>query len=238
MRTSIICAHPDDETFITSFIQLAIQKGHDVDLVTLTKGEYGTMNPSLKGSKIAQIRVREFQNAADSYGIPKKNVIFLGLVDGDVTLDKAMNVLRKYLLERKPDIIYAPEYSFSIYVHPDHLNTGKALCLLLKHEFSSPRPILFVYHSFKNRAYLPAPMHSKAFKIHASQVQVIVFLFPLFWIYKLMNCFFNSRRFGFMEACRRVYFTKKIKVTFFDKFFSAAASLGKFFFKAWSPSED
>ena len=238
-RYSFICAHPDDETFVESFIRFAAQQSDaDVELVTMTKGEYGTLDPALKGEELAKIRVKELQNAAKMYGIPKKNVKFLGLIDGDVTLEKAMNVLRKYLHERKPDVIFAPEYQFSIYVHPDHLNTGKAVCLILKHEFNPPRPQLFVYHSFKNNIYLPTSMHSKAFQAHQSQIQVIGYLFPFFWLYKLFNGFFGRRRFQFMDASRRVMFEKKIKITFLDKLFYAAASFGKFFFKAWTPETE
>ncbi|NVM54311.1 MAG: PIG-L family deacetylase [Candidatus Helarchaeota archaeon] len=237
-RYSFICAHPDDEVYVESFIRLTVQRGHDVELVSMTKGEYGTLNASLKGEKLGKIRVKEFQNAAESYGISKDKVKFLGMIDGQVTVQKAMKALRKYFQKRKPEIIFAPEYTLSVYVHPDHLNTGRAICLLLKNEFTSPRPRLFVFHSFKNNVFLRSTMHTKAFQAHQSQIQVIGFLFPLFWLYKLMNGFFCCRRFMFMEACRRVSFKKKIKITFLDRIFHAAASFGKLIFKAWSPGEN
>ncbi|MHA1275977.1 MAG: PIG-L deacetylase family protein [Candidatus Helarchaeota archaeon] len=236
-RVSIICAHPDDESFISSFIHLAVQNGHDVELVSMTKGEYGTLDRHLKGDKIAAIRVREFEAAAELYGIPRTHVHFLGLIDGNVTLKKAIIALQKYLLNRKPDIIFAPEYTFSIYVHPDHLNTGKAVCLLLKEAIILPRPKLFVYHSFKNSIYIPTKIHSPSFEVHRSQIQVIVYLFPLFWCYKLLNGFFYYRRIFPMDACRQVLFNKKIHISFLDKLLYAAASFGKFFFKAWAPED-
>jgi N,N'-diacetylchitobiose non-reducing end deacetylase len=239
-RYSFICAHPDDlEMFTGMFIRLAVKQGQDVEIVSMTKGEWGTMDPSLKGSKLASIRVRELEHAAQLHGVPSHKIKYLGLIDGNVTLSKAVKVLRTYFKTRKPDVLIVPEYSFSVYVHPDHLNTGKATCLLLKREFRSPRPLLFTYHSFKNNTYFPTQMRAtgKAIAAHKTQVQVIVYLLPFRYLYDLMNGFFYCRRFRFMESARRVYFTKKIKISLLDRLFSAAFSLGKFVFKAWSPND-
>ena len=238
-RYSFICAHPDDlEMFTGSFVRLAVQKGQDVEIVAMTKGEWGTMDPSLKGEKLARIRVRELEQAAQLHGVLPNKIRFLGLIDGDVTLPKAIAVLRSYFEARKPDVIFVPEYSFSVYVHPDHLNTGKAACILLKREFRSPRPLLFTYHSFKNNIYLRTKMRAtgKAIAAHKTQVQVIVYLLPFRYLFDLMNGFFYCRRFLFMESARRIYFTQKITISFLDRLFSAAFSLGKFVFKAWSPA--
>jgi LmbE family N-acetylglucosaminyl deacetylase len=238
MRYSFLTAHPDDETFIGMFIRLAVKKGHDVEIVSLTKGEYGTLDAHLKGEKVAAIRVVELQNAVKLYGVPREKVKFLGLIDGNVTLPKAMKVLRTYFQQRKPQVIFAPEYTFSIYVHPDHVNTGKAACLLIKQNVLSPRPLLFTYHSFKNSHYIRTSIFatSRALEKHRSQVQVIVYLYPLFWLYSIFNGFFYCHRFLFAESIRRVFFEKKIRITFLDRLFYAAASFGKFFFKAWSPN--
>jgi LmbE family N-acetylglucosaminyl deacetylase len=239
-RYSFICAHPDDlEMFSGMFIRWAVQKGHDVEIVSMTKGEWGTLDPRLKGDKLAAIRVRELAHAAQLHGVPAHKIKYLGLIDGDVTLPKALKVLRSYFEVRKPDVVFVPEYSFSVYVHPDHLNTGKATCILFKREFQSPRPLLFTYHSFKNNTYLPTQMRAtgKAIAAHKTQVQVIIYLLPFRYLYDLLNGFFYCRRFLFMESARRIYFTKKIKISFLDRLFSAAFSLGKFIFKAWSPIE-
>jgi LmbE family N-acetylglucosaminyl deacetylase len=238
-KFSFICAHPDDEMFVRSFIQAAVKKGHDVEIISMTKGEYGTFDPTLKGERLAAIRVIELQNAAKLYGVPKEKVKFLGLIDGRVGLQDAINALRQYFLKRKPNVIYVPEYNFSIYVHPDHLNTGRAACILLKREIS-PRPLLFTYHSFKNTLYNPIHLFSsvQVIKAHKSQIQVIIYLVPFFWLYSLFNGFFCCRRFLPMEGTRRVFFKKKIKISFLDTLFSAAASFGKFFFKAWTAPKD
>ena len=55
-RYSFITAHPDDETFVTSFIRLAVRQGHDVELVSMTKGEYGTLDRELKGDSVVICR--------------------------------------------------------------------------------------------------------------------------------------------------------------------------------------
>ncbi|MHA1382552.1 MAG: PIG-L family deacetylase [Candidatus Helarchaeota archaeon] len=238
-RYSFICAHPDDlEMFVGAFIRHAVKKENDVEIVSLTKGEWGTIDSKLKGKKLARIRVRELQNAAKLHGVPKNKVKFLGLIDGSVTVKKAKDVLRKYFKERNPDVIFVPEYNFSIYMHSDHINTGKAACLLLKNEFTSPRPFIFAYHSFKNNVFIKTNMRStgKALAEHKTQVQVIGFLLPFRWIFNLYNGF-TYRRFMFMESCRRIFFKKKIRITFFDKILHAAFSLGKFIFKAWIPKE-
>ncbi|MHA1377315.1 MAG: PIG-L deacetylase family protein [Candidatus Helarchaeota archaeon] len=239
-RYSFICAHPDDlEMFVGAFIRHAVKKGHDVEIVSMTKGEWGTMDPELKGEKLSKIRVQELYNAAKLHGVPKEKIKFLGLIDGAVTVNNASIVLRKYFNERKPDTIFIPEYNFSIYVHPDHINTGKAACILLKKKFTSYRPLLFAYHSFKNNVFIKTNMRAtgKALAQHRTQVQVIGFLLPFRWIFNLYNGF-NFRRFIFMESCRRVFFKRKIKITFFDKVLHATFSLGKFVFKAWTPKNE
>lgn len=235
-----LCAHPDDlEFFCGMFIRSAVNKGYDVEIVSMTRGEYGTLDPTLKGTKIAKIRSKELQSAAELHGVPKHKVKFLGLIDGNVNLKDTKAVLRTYLQKRKPDVIYAPEYTFSVYVHSDHLITGTAVCLLLKHGLLTPRPKLFVYHSFKNNTYIRCDLRAtgKALAIHQTQVQVIGYLYPLRWIFNILNGFFYYRRFLFMEGVRRVFFNKKVKVTFLDRFFHALYSIGKLVFKAWSPND-
>ena len=238
-RYSFICAHPDDlEMMVGAFIRHAVKKGHDVEIVSMTKGEWGTLVPELKGKKLAKIREQELLNAAKLHGIPKHKVKFLGLIDGEVTVLSAVKALRKYLRDRKPDSIFAPEYTFSTYVHSDHINTGKAACILLKKEFTSPRPLMFAYHSFKNNVFIRTNMRStgKAIAEHKTQFQVIGFLLPFRYVLNLYHGF-HYRRFMFMEACRRVYFNKKIKVTLKDRILHAAFSLGKFVFKPWKPGD-
>ncbi|MFX1450441.1 MAG: PIG-L family deacetylase [Promethearchaeota archaeon] len=238
-RYSFICAHPDDlEMMVGAFIRHAVKRGHDVEIVSMTKGEWGTLIPELKGKKLAKIREQELKNAAKLHGIPENKVKFLGLIDGDVTVLKAMKVLRKYFQNRKPDIIFVPEYSFSTYTHEDHLNTGKAACIVLKNDFKSPRPLMFAYHSYKNNLFIRTNMRStgKAIAEHKTQFQVIGFLLPFRYVINLYNGF-HYHRFMFMEACRQVFFDKKIKVTFWDRILHAAFSLGKFVFKAWKPGD-
>ncbi len=236
-RYSFICAHPDDlEMMVGAFIRHAVNKGNDVEIASMTKGEWGTLIPELKGEKLAKIRERELQNAAKLHGIPKNKVKFLGLIDGNVTVPKAIKVLRKYFKDRKPDVIFVPEYNFSTYVHEDHLNTGKAACILLKKEFESQRPLMFTYHSYKNNVFLRTNMRStgKALAEHKTQFQVIGFLLPFRYLIDLYHGF-HYHRLMFMEACRQVFFNKKIKVTLWDRILHAAFNLGKFVFKAWKP---
>lgn len=239
-RVSFICAHPDDlELMVPSFIRFAVKKNYNIEIISLTKGEFGTFDKNLKGKKLASIRVKELQNASRLHGVPKEKVKFLGLIDGGVTIPKAIKVLRKYLQNRKPDIIFVPEYNFSVYVHSDHINTGKAACILLKKEITSPRPILFTYHSFKNNGFIRTNMRStgKAIKEHRTQFQVIGYLLPFRYVLDLYNGF-HYRRFMFMEACRRVFFDRKIKISLYERILSAAFSAGKFVFKAWTAPEE
>lgn len=234
-RFSFILAHPDDEIFVVRFIELAVKNGHDVEIASMTKGEYGTMNPSLKGKKLARIRVQELQDAAKAYGLHKNRVKFLGLLDGNVTLKRALKTLQEYLQKRKPDVIFAPEYDFSVYVHPDHLNTGKATCILLKKGKISPRPLLFTFHSFKNNIFIKSTFGTpmKTLKAHKSQFQVIGYLIPLLYLYNLLIGFLQYHRFMFVQACRRIFFEKKLHLTFLERIFHAAFSIGKLIFKPW-----
>ncbi len=239
-RYSFICAHPDDlEFFCGMFIRSAVKKGHDVEVVSMTRGEWGTLNKSFKGKKLARIRSKELQDAAAYHGVPKNKVKFLCLLDGRVKMKEATMALRKYIKKRAPNVIFAPEYTFSVYTHSDHIVTGRATCFLLKREFTDPRPKLFVYHSFKNNLYIRCDLRAtgKALGIHQSQVQVIGMLYPLRWIFNILNGFYYYRRIIFMEGARRVFFDKKIRVTLLDRLFYAFYNIGKLIFRAWTPED-
>jgi len=203
----------------------------------MTKGEYGTFDPHLKGLKLARIRMQELRAAAKTHGVPPQKVKFLGLLDGGVSPQKAIKALRKYFQTRKSDVIFTPEYLFSVYAHSDHLNTGLATLYLVKQEFPAPLPLLFTYHSFKNTHFLKCDLKStgRALKIHKSQVQVIGYLYPLRWMNNLLNGFLHCRRLIFMEACRQIFFNRRISVSFLDRIFYSFFCLGKFIFKAWRP---
>ena len=241
MKLLFIAAHPDDlEATISEFLRLVArrQDKHEILIACMTKGEYGTMDPNLRGDKLANIRIKEYLGVLGHYGLSKRNLKFMGLIDGGVTIKAAKNKLNSLISKFKPDILIAPEYQFGVYHHSDHINTGKTALNILKNMPEKDRPKFFVYQSFKNTHYFPAEMKFtlKVLKAHESQFQVIGFLYPMLFLFQLINGF-HFRRAMWAQALRKIYFNKKIKLTFIDRLLYHLFKKGELIFHAWVEEE-
>ena len=119
-----VFAHPDDEAFGTGgTLARYAAEGHDVYLVTATRGEAGGIaEPTLATpSNLPFIREQELRCACDIYGIHPP--IFLDYVDGQLPIvhqGQAVGKLVRLIRELGPEVLitFGPD---GIYGHYDHI---------------------------------------------------------------------------------------------------------------------
>ena len=204
-----LCAHPDDlEYFLSDFIIQTVDLGYKVTVASMTKGEYGSLNPEMYGEKLAKIRQIELRNAAKINGVT--DVRFVGFIDGHVSYNKKnIQKLKKFLDALKPDIIFCPEPYYTFYWHHDHVNTGKMVHYILR-KYYSKKPLLFFFHSYKNNFFIPIKnmrRGAKSLRAHFyTQFQIIGFLVPLRIVFMILNGL--KTPYIFAEAVRRIRFTR------------------------------
>jgi LmbE family N-acetylglucosaminyl deacetylase len=119
-----VFAHPDDEAFGTGgTLARYAAEGHDVYLVTATRGEAGQIAlPELATpASLPAVREQELRCACRAYGIHPP--IFLDYLDGQLTIvnqGQAVGKLVRIIRSLKPQamITFGPD---GIYGHYDHL---------------------------------------------------------------------------------------------------------------------
>ncbi|MHA1264549.1 MAG: PIG-L deacetylase family protein [Candidatus Helarchaeota archaeon] len=213
MRFLFICAHPDDLEFNISNLMITIAQvpSHITKILCMTKGEYGTLNDSLKGEKLGKIRQKELLQAAKMEGI--QDVEFLNFLDAHVEINgDTIQTIREAIEAFKPDVIFAPEGLYSYYPHDDHLNTGIIVYNIIKGIKPIERPILYTYHSYINTHYFPMRnlrLQNRALLTHKSQYWLLI---PTWLLRFFLGFYFFLRlprkfhRFLFAEAYRKVNF--------------------------------
>jgi LmbE family N-acetylglucosaminyl deacetylase len=128
----VILAHPDDpEFFCGASIARWTSSGHSVSYCLLTRGDKGTMDPTMTTSELAKIRETEQRAAASVLGVA--DVEFLDYEDGylfpDIDMRKqVIRVIRK----TRPDVLVTCDpTNFFIgdqYLnHPDHRAAGQVV---------------------------------------------------------------------------------------------------------------
>ncbi len=146
-RAMVIMAHPDDpEFFCGGTTALWCAAGTQVSYLILTNGNKGSDDSTMTPQKLAAIRQKEQQAAANVLGV--QDVIFFDEPDGELesTLELRKQVvaqIRKY----KPDIIIAPDptrfFFEDRYInHADHRAAGQVV-------------IDAVFPAARNRMYHP-----------------------------------------------------------------------------------
>lgn len=119
LRIAILFAHPDDEHIPFGLPAELTLKGHDVSLISLTKGNLGSHEMTSR-RKIARIRKKEFQESARILHVSRATI--LGLPDG--TLHHYVRKAEKRLLKKlriiRPDVVIIPA---SMDYHQDHRTT-------------------------------------------------------------------------------------------------------------------
>jgi len=119
-----VFAHPDDEAFGTGgTLSKYAAEGHDVYLVTATRGEAGGIaEPDLATpANLPFVREKELRCACEIYGIHPP--IFLDYVDGQLPIvhqGQAVGKLVRLIRELKPEVLitFGPD---GIYGHYDHI---------------------------------------------------------------------------------------------------------------------
>lgn len=119
-----ILAHPDDaELSSGGTIAQWIQEGHEVQYVICTDGSKGTKDPEMSPYRLAEMREKEQQAAANVLGV--KGVTFLRHRDGELEADLAFrSELATLIRYHRPDTILTHDPWRSYMIHPDHRAVG------------------------------------------------------------------------------------------------------------------
>lgn len=128
-RAMVITAHPDDTEFgAAGIVALWAAQGTEVTYVIVTDGSKGSSDPDMTPDKLTNLRKNEQTTAATVLGV--KNVVFLGLPDGEVRNDyqlreKLVREIRKF----KPEVLITHDPTTRIFRnsylnHTDHRVVG------------------------------------------------------------------------------------------------------------------
>ncbi len=128
MRILAIFAHPDDESYGPGgTLAKYARAGHRVDLLTLTRGEAGSLGicKTLAPEEKAEMRRRELECAAETLGI--QSITLLNYPDGQlntISYQEGETVVAREIRRRVPDIIITFHDS-GISGHPDHIAVAR-----------------------------------------------------------------------------------------------------------------
>jgi LmbE family N-acetylglucosaminyl deacetylase len=131
-RVMVIYAHPDDAEFGSSgTVARWAREGVEVTYVLVTNGASGSSDPEMTREKLAAMRAKEQQNAADILGV--KEVVMLGFEDGYLypTLEVRKAVARE-IRKGRPQLIISQDptsrwWAPSYINHPDHIAVGEVV---------------------------------------------------------------------------------------------------------------
>ncbi|MDO8672983.1 MAG: PIG-L deacetylase family protein [Dehalococcoidia bacterium] len=123
-RVMVIVAHPDDPEFTCGgTVAKWVAEGTEVTYVVCTNGDKGSSDPAMTSEKLAVIREKEQQAAANVLGVAR--VVFLGYPDG-ATEDtyefrgKLVRLIRQY----RPDLVVTHDNYRRSILHRDHRVVG------------------------------------------------------------------------------------------------------------------
>jgi N-acetylglucosamine malate deacetylase 2 len=146
MKILVVLAHPDDEAFGPGgTLSRYSLTGHLVRLVTLTRGEAGTLGPAehLTRRKLAQLRSKELRCSAKALRLSGVNICHLP--DGklaELPAERGLSIIRQEMESFRPDALIT-FHSAGISGHPDH-QTAARWCLQAVQEQTNP-PRLYAY---------------------------------------------------------------------------------------------
>ncbi|MDN3204493.1 PIG-L deacetylase family protein [Algoriphagus sediminis] len=120
--------HPDDEVTVSGTLIDLKRKGHEVFLVTLTKGEAGSSPENYPPDKLKEIRTQEMKNSAQILEVD--SLFLLDYEDGGLSLlgqDSLEALTLSWIKDLNPDIILSYDSKVGLYGHEDHRLTGLAV---------------------------------------------------------------------------------------------------------------
>lgn len=131
----LVFAHPDDESFSCAGTVIHyVRNGTIVKLICATRGEAGTIGepPVCLPEELGEVRTQELKTAAKIISI--KQIFFLGLRDGTLTMFSLRflaNLIAPILIREKPDLVITFAKT-GISGHDDHIVISKAATLAFK----------------------------------------------------------------------------------------------------------
>jgi LmbE family N-acetylglucosaminyl deacetylase len=124
-RALCIVAHPDDiEFYCAGTVLLMTRHGAEVAFLLATSGDKGARDANKSRAKVARIREREQELAADVLGV--KRVVFLRHPDAELVenLELREELVRE-IRTSKPDVILTFDPNVPYRFHPDHRVVGR-----------------------------------------------------------------------------------------------------------------
>lgn len=121
-----VLAHPDDLSFYCGAGTLArwAEEGHTIKVLCCTRGEVGTLNPTLTKKQVAEKRLKELKSANKILGI--ETTIILDHLDGGfISGPDLRKDLVFYVRKLKADRIMTLDPWTPYEVHPDHVIVGR-----------------------------------------------------------------------------------------------------------------
>ena len=123
---TLMCIQPHiDDTDVAAGGTIAklVEEGKKIIYVTMTDGRLGTSDPELWPEKLAAIRRKEQEKAAEILGVSE--LVWLNYRDGELTpslkaREELIHLIRKY----RPDMIITVDPWLTYEAHPDHIATG------------------------------------------------------------------------------------------------------------------
>lgn len=170
---TILCvfAHPDDESFLVAgTVASLIDAGHEVTMVSATRGEAGEIlaEDAATRDNLGDVRENELRSAMAELGV--QDVRFLGYRDSGMAgtpenndprslasapVSEVASRVRKIIDELDPDIVitFGPE---GVYRHPDHvgIHTATVLALSNMQAGEDTRPPDHVYYATTPREWI------------------------------------------------------------------------------------
>jgi len=212
MKYLFICAHPDDLEFsCANLLRYLTSHGKDVEILCLTKGEFGIHDDRWVGPRLARIRVHELEKAAQIHGISRDHIHYANLIDGFVKFTQEnVSILKEWLHLLQPDIIFASEPCYAYYWQVDHINCGRLAYYTFFTYFSEFTPkirSLYFYNTIHPNFYWPFNDNTRgktSLQAHQSQWW---FLRWLIGLYSLEKFNLYSRALGnwkYAEKYRRI----------------------------------
>jgi LmbE family N-acetylglucosaminyl deacetylase len=130
-RALAVYAHPDDaEISCGGTLARWASAGCELAVLTTTRGDKGTVDPSADLGALAAVRAAESRAAADLLGVAVVQHLPYG--DGELEDDRALRgAIVEHVRRLRPDIVLCPDptavfFGGSYYNHRDHRATGWA----------------------------------------------------------------------------------------------------------------
>jgi LmbE family N-acetylglucosaminyl deacetylase len=124
-RALCIVAHPDDiEFYCAGAILLMARHGAVTEFVLATSGDKGARDTTKSSAKVARLREREQEIAAEVMGVER--VKFLRHADAELveSLDLREEFVRE-IRTSKPDVLFTFDPNVPYRFHPDHRVVGR-----------------------------------------------------------------------------------------------------------------